>query len=144
MAAVRLLHTRRKPYTSLVLCFGRRLLFPHERVKCKSTYLQVLQKGCQQQAWNMHPLKLYKLDLLKVIFDLLPNLLWKYAGLCFAHLVSISLPNLMLYYWFRLSKTPGIGQWKPPCYDSRCQNTQHSKRKVKVGKKAPSWSHWEM
>ena len=26
---------------------------------------------------------------------LLPNSLWKYAGLCFAHLVSISLPHLM-------------------------------------------------
>ena len=106
---VRVLHTRRKTYTFVVLCFGRRLLFPHERVKCKNTYLQVFQKGCQQQAWNMHPLKLYNLDLKNGFF-------------------SLAAKFIMEVCWTF----------------SRCQNTQHSKRKVKVGKKAPSWSHWEM
>jgi len=83
---VRVLHTRRKTYTFVVLCFGRRLLFPHERVKCKNTYLQVFQKGCQQQAWNMHPLKLYNLDLKNGFFSLAAKFImevcWTFSPPC--------------------------------------------------------------
>lgn len=76
----------------------------------------------------------------------LPNVLWKYAGLCFAHLVRISLPHLMLNKLDIFEKTPGIGRWKPPYYSPPSVKIHSTANEVGKGgiSGLHHQSHWEM